>query len=86
MVNDKDNNPKLNPTAINPKLMVLTKSSDLIKKGEIIPTENQAAAIVFKNSDKTFSWLVVKFLISQRYYTAETPSNRKILGLGQIES
>lgn len=62
----------LSPTAINPKVIVLMKSSDLIKKGEIIPAENQAAAMVFKNSDKTLSWGGVKFcltLMMTLYYT-----------------
>lgn len=54
MASDKDNNPRLKPTATKPKATVFTKSSDLIKKGEITPAENHAAARVFKNSDRDF--------------------------------
>jgi hypothetical protein len=42
-------------TAIPAKNNVFDKLSGLINNGEITPAENQAAAIVFKNSDRPLS-------------------------------
>lgn len=53
--------------AIAAKVSVFVQPSALIKKGEITPAENQAAAIVFKNSDKPLSWAGFKFSI-QNYH------------------
>lgn len=50
--NDKPRNEEVNTRDVKAKLIVVDKSSGLIKIGEITPAVNHAAATVFKNSDE----------------------------------
>ena len=49
--------------AIPARINAFKKLSGLINNGEITPAENQAAATVFRNSDKALSWLGFKVSI-----------------------
>lgn len=46
-------------------IILLMTASCFIKKGEITPAVNQAAAMVLRNSDKDLSWLGVKFFTTK---------------------
>lgn len=48
---------------------ILDNSVGLVNNGDITPAVNQAAAIIFRNSDKTFSWLGFKSLIITHFIT-----------------